>query len=255
MTSINSNIPNDIVSSCSGSDIINVVESQYEIHFNAGINQSSVSTLIEKLISLEEKIIKKHKNAKRKLADIEKDDDFDNFKFNIELPPIKLYITSPGGLVYQVFSLIDTIQNLRVPVHTICKGFVASAGTLLSLAGKKRYITENSYMLIHELRAGTWGKYSHMLESIENSKQLMEHIKSYYIARTKLTSAELEEQLKRDVTWNAQTCLEKGLVDEIIKSNKDKDKEKKPNETTNSSSNTSSSSNSSSNSSSSSSSS
>jgi ATP-dependent Clp protease protease subunit len=143
-----------------------------------------------------------------------------------------------------VFSLIDTIQNLRVPVHTICKGFVASAGTLLSLAGKKRYITENSYMLIHELRAGTWGKYSHMLESIENSKQLMEHIKSYYITRTKLTSAELEEQLKRDVTWNAQTCLEKGLVDEIIKSNKDKDKdkdkdkEKKPNETANTSSST-----------------
>ena len=92
--------------------------------------------------------VKKHKNAKRKLADIEKDDDFDNFKFNIELPPIKLYITSEGGLVYQVFSLIDTIQNLRVPVHTICKGFVASAGTLLSLAGKKRFITENSYMLI-----------------------------------------------------------------------------------------------------------
>jgi ATP-dependent Clp endopeptidase proteolytic subunit ClpP len=244
MTSINSNIPNDIVASCLSSDIINVVESQYEIHFNAGISQSSVSTLIEKLISLEEKIIKKHKNAKRKLADIEKDDDFDNFKFNIELPPIKLYITSPGGLVYQVFSLIDTIQNLRVPVHTICKGFVASAGTLLSLAGKKRYITENSYMLIHELRAGTWGKYSHMLESIENSKQLMEHIKSYYITRTKLTSAELEEQLKRDVTWNAQTCLEKGLVDEIIKSNKDKDKdkdkdkEKKPNETANTSSST-----------------
>lgn len=224
----NSNI--DLSSSCS-SDIINVVESQYEIHFNAGISQSSVSSLIEKLISLEEKIIKKHKNAKRKLAEIEKDDDYENFKFNVDLPPIKLYISTPGGLVYQVFSLIDTIQSLRVPVYTICKGFVASAGTLLSLAGKKRFITENSYMLIHELRAGTWGKHSHMLESIENSKQLMEHIKSYYLSKTKISAAELEEQLKKDVTWNAQTCLEKGLVDEIIKSTKDK--EKKSNETTN----------------------
>ena len=210
-------------------DFINVNEIQYEIHFNAGINNKSVSTLIEKLLTLEEKILSKHKKIKRKFSDFEKDDDYENFKFSINLPVIKLYITSNGGLVYQVFSVIDTIQGMKVPVHTICKGFVASAGTLLSLAGKKRYITENSFMLIHELRAGTWGKFTHMVESIENSKQLMEHIKSYYLTRTKITKEELEEQLKKDVTWNAQICLEKGLVDEIIKYGKVKkdDKENK----------------------------
>ena len=72
-------------------------------------------------------------------------------------------------------------------------------------------------MLIHELRAGHWGKYTHLAESFDNCKQLMEHIKSYYLARTNMTSEELDEQLKKDVCWNAQTCLEKGLVDEIIK--------------------------------------
>ncbi len=203
-------------------DFINVNENQYEIHFNAGINHKSISTLIEKLLGLEEKILKKHKKMKRKLSDIENDDDYENFKLNVNLPPIKLYITSPGGLVYQVFSAIDTIQGMKVPVHTICKGFVASAGTLLSLSGKKRYITENSFMLIHELRAGTWGKFTHMVESLENSRQLMEHIKSYYLTRTKITKEELDEQLKKDVTWNAQVCLDKGLVDEIIKFGKGK---------------------------------
>ncbi len=210
-------------------DFINVNETQYEIHFNAGINQKSISTLIEKLLGLEEKILKKHKKAKRKLSDMENDDDYENFKFNVNLPAIKLYISSNGGLVYQVFSAIDTIQGMKVPVHTICKGFVASAGTLLSLAGKKRYITENSFMLIHELRAGTWGKFTHMVESIENSKQLMEHIKSYYLSRTKITKEELDEQLKKDVTWNSQVCLEKGLVDEIIRYGKSK-KDDKSNE-------------------------
>ena len=51
------------LSSINNPDTINVVESQYEIHFNAGINKNSVSTLIEKLISLEEKIIKKLCNS------------------------------------------------------------------------------------------------------------------------------------------------------------------------------------------------
>ncbi len=73
-------------------------------------------------------------------------------------------------------------------------------------------------MLIHELRSGVWGKYTYMVENMENSKQVMEHIKSYYLKRTKISKEELDEQLKKDIIWDAQVCLEKGLVDEIIKS-------------------------------------
>ena len=215
----------------SSHETINVDEQTNSIYFNAGINPKTMSLLIEKLLTMEQKILKKQKNLKRKFKEIkadeknkdkDKDKDKDSedyeeqFEVKIEPKPIMLYITSNGGYVYQVFSAIDTIRGMKVPVHTVCKGFVASAGTLLSLAGKKRYITESSYMLIHELRAGHWGKFTHLSESLENSKQLMEHIKSYYLARTSMTSDELDEQLKKDVSWNAKTCLEKGLVDEII---------------------------------------
>jgi ATP-dependent protease ClpP protease subunit len=106
---------------------------------------------------------------------------------------------------------------MTIPVHTICKGIVASAGTLLSLAGNRRFITENSYMLIHELRTGSWGKFSFIKDNFDNYTSLMEHIKNYYVSNTKLTREELDVQLAKDLTWNAETCLEKGLVDEIIK--------------------------------------
>jgi ATP-dependent Clp protease protease subunit len=202
-------------------EIINMDENSNSIYFNAGVNPRTMSTLIDKLLSLEQKLLKKQKKYKRKFKELSKDDDSndcdDQFDIKIEPKPILLYITSNGGYVYQVFSAIDTIRGMKIPVHTICKGFVASAGTLLSMAGKKRFITENSYMLIHELRAGHWGKFTHLSESMENSKQLMEHIKSYYLARTTMTAEELDEQLKKDISWNAQMCLEKGLVDEIIK--------------------------------------
>jgi len=202
----------------SGQETVKIDESTNSIYFNAGINPKTMSQLIENLMSLEQKILKKQKTLKRKFND-DKDiiDLEEQFEIKIEPKPIILYITSNGGYVYQVFSAIDTIRGMKVPVHTVCKGFVASAGTLLSLAGKKRFITESSYMLIHELRSGCWGKFTHLTESVENSKQLMEHIKSYYISKTKMTSDELDEQLKKDICWNAEMCLEKGLVDEIIK--------------------------------------
>ena len=87
-------------------------------------------------------------NVTNVLEGLDLDDQFD---IKIEPKPITLYITSNGGYVYQVFSTIDTIRGMKIPVNTVCKGFVASAGTLLSLAGKKRLITESSYMLIHEI--------------------------------------------------------------------------------------------------------
>ena len=193
-----------------------------EIHFNAGINEESMSKLIEDLIIMENKINTKKRTLKRKIREFEKTTDnanefIDNYEINVKPKPIKLFITSPGGLIYQVFSAIDTIKNMTVPVHTICKGIVASAGTLLSLAGKRRYITENSYMLIHELRSGCWGKYSYLKDQMENSTNLMEHIKKYYIENTKLTREELDVMLVKDLTWNAQKCVDVGLVDEIIK--------------------------------------
>lgn len=210
-------------------DSINIDDNTSSIYFNAGINPRTMSELTKKLLSMEQRILRKKKSLKRKIDEVKKTDkdkdksnteheDYEEqFEIKVEPKPINLYITSNGGLVYQVFGAIDTIRGMKVPVHTICKGFVASAGTLLSLAGKRRYITESSYMLIHELRAGHWGKFTHLSESLVNSKQLMEHIKNWYIERTKMTAEELEEQLKKDVSWNAQMCLDKGLVDEIIK--------------------------------------
>jgi ATP-dependent Clp protease protease subunit len=214
------NIMQKTLDTASERGMITVCEKDNTIHFNTGINPKTISELIEKLQLLEGNALRRQKKLKRKLSDFMEDDknadESEAVDIVVKIKPITLYITSNGGWVYQAFAAIDTIRSLKVPVNTVCKGFVASAGTLLSLAGKKRYITENSYMLIHELRSGTWGKYSQMAEDMENSRDLMTHIRDYYVKYTNMSADELDEQLKRDVCWNAATCLEKGLVDEII---------------------------------------
>ena len=214
---------------CNEPEIIDVKEKDCTIYFNSAITANSMSKLVFALHKLEDKILKQNKRLKRKIKELSKsdnkndknnkydsDDEDDYDRIKIEPKEIKLYITSYGGYLYQVFTTIDFIKNLKVPVHTICTGIVASAGTLLSLAGSRRSITKNSYMLIHELRGGSWGKFSGLSDSFQNQQQLMDHIINYYVENTKITREELEEQLKKDITWNADICLEKGLVNEII---------------------------------------
>ena len=71
-------------------------------------------------------------------------------------------------------------------------------------------------MLVHQLSGHMWGKYQEMEDDMENSKMLMNKIKDIYKKHTKIPKNKLDEILKRDIWWDAQQCLEYGMIDEII---------------------------------------
>jgi ATP-dependent Clp protease protease subunit len=135
-----------------------------------------------------------------------------------EPKPLKIFINSNGGDVFAAIPLIDAIKNSKIPIHTYVEGMAASAASLISMVGHKRYITKNSFMLIHELRTGVQGTYSDIMDEKENCDKLMQVIKKIYLERTagKLESDVLEKILKRDIILTADECSNYGLVDEII---------------------------------------
>lgn len=136
--------------------------------------------------------------------------------FGIENPVIKLHITSYGGSVIAALSAIDCIQESKVPIHTIIDGYAASAATLISVHGVKRFIKKNASMLIHQLRSGVWGKMSEIEDDYLNLKKTDELIKKIYLDKTKLKKKDINNILKRDLDWDASECLKNGLVDEIL---------------------------------------
>ena len=131
---------------------------------------------------------------------------------------LKIFINSNGGDVFAAIPLIDAITNCSVPIHTFVEGMAASAASLLSMMGHKRFITKNSFMLIHELRTGVQGTYSDIMDEKENCDKLMDVIKKIYLEKTKgnLESDTLEKILKRDIILTSEECKNYGLVDEII---------------------------------------
>ena len=46
------------------------------------------------------------------------------------------------------FYITDLIEKMETPVNTYVDGYAASAASLISVVGKKRYMTQNSLMLI-----------------------------------------------------------------------------------------------------------
>ena len=111
---------------------------------------------------------------------------------------------------------MDTILRTKVPIHTYVDGFAASAATFLSVVGSKRFMSRNSYMLIHQLSSQLWGKYSEIEDEKKNLDLMMETIKNVYREYTRVPMDKIDEILKHDLLWDAKQCLEYGLIDEII---------------------------------------
>jgi ATP-dependent Clp endopeptidase proteolytic subunit ClpP len=169
-----------------------------KIYYYSGVSRESVVELNHKLGELEAK----HLTVSNVLE--------------IEPPPIRLYINSGGGSITAGIASMDTISRCKVPVYTYVDGFCASAATFLSIVGVKRYISKNSYMLIHQLSSNLWGKYSEIEDEKKNLDLMMETIRNVYTEYTKVPIEELDEILKHDLMWDAKTCLKYNLVDRIV---------------------------------------
>ena len=76
-----------------------------ELLLSDSISQGSVKTIIENIFEINE-------------DDREKEEIYKNW----ERKPIKLFINSYGGCVYDGLALIDVIKRSKTPVHTICVG-------------------------------------------------------------------------------------------------------------------------------------
>jgi len=131
-------------------------------------------------------------------------------------PPLHLRINSYGGSVFAAFGSIDYIMKSKTPVYTYIDGCAASAGTIMSVCGAKRFMGENAYMLVHQLSSGSWGKFNELQDDMKNNENLMKRIKEIYNAKTKIPKAKMDDLLKHDLWWDAKTCLKYGLVDEIL---------------------------------------
>ena len=169
-----------------------------EIYFYGGINKESSLRLRTELRKME---------LKHTVFSINN---------SCEAIPIKLFINSEGGEVACALSIVDFIKRSEVPIYTIIEGETASAATLISVVGHKRYMTSNAHVLIHQIRGGIWGKMQEFEEEMKNMKTYSSKLIKIYKDHSNLEEKKLDKILKKDIVWNSAKCLKYGIIDEII---------------------------------------
>lgn len=152
-----------------------------------------------------------------------------SLKTSIVVPkPLYLHITSMGGDLLAGFMAYDYIKNSNIPIYTVAEGYTVSAGSIMFMAGERRLMTENSYLLIHQLNQTSFGRetFHDMMDNATNTIEFMSRLYSIYLNNLRynrkkvnkedvLTKEKLENHLLHDIYWNINTCIRYGLVDDV----------------------------------------
>jgi hypothetical protein len=172
-----------------------------DIYFHCEVTEESVLELNLKLKKLATELRHKHLDL-----------GLDHIK-----PEIRIFIKSEGGDLHSGLSAMDCISSQKsVKVRTIADGVCASAASFILLGGRTRYMTPNSYVLIHQLNMdGQWGKFEDFKDQMGNLEQFMERFRKIYLEETRVPERKLKKLLKRDMYMDSKRCLDWGVVDDL----------------------------------------
>ena len=139
--------------------------------------------------------------------------------------PIYLYISSPGGDVYEGLGLVSAIQASITPIKTICLGQACSMALIIFLSGHERYCMPNSIFLMHEGTEGIWGdSSSKVAETITfHSGSLAKKIEEIILSKTNITKKQYKEKYKIEWYFLSDEAKKLGITDYIINQDCDLD--------------------------------
>src|SRR3970282_1960412 len=132
--------------------------------------------------------------------------------------PIRMYINSPGGMIYAGMAIYDTMQQLSAPVQTTAVGVTASFGTVLLAAGKlgQRYALPNATIHMHQPHGRTQGQATDIeIQTKENLRQ-SEKINSIMAKHTGQPMETIERDVEGNVSMAAQAPRNNGVVQNAL---------------------------------------
>jgi ATP-dependent Clp protease protease subunit len=135
---------------------------------------------------------------------------------------IRIYINSPGGDIYALLSIYDTMQYVRNDVSTTVMGMAASAAAVILSAGTrgKRYSLPNSRILIHQPRGQAGGQAADIEIWAREVLGLRARLDEILAQHTGQTIEKIKTDTDRDFIMTAEQAKEYGMVDEVITARK-----------------------------------
>ncbi len=132
---------------------------------------------------------------------------------------IFFYINSPGGSVYDLLAIYDTMNYVKPDVQTIVTGLAASAAAVLAASGAKgkRFALPHSKIMIHQPHGGGMqGTITDQEINLKEALRIKETLEKIMVKNTGQKPDRIHVDMERDFYMTADEAKKYGVVDDVI---------------------------------------
>lgn len=129
---------------------------------------------------------------------------------------VELHIHCPGGDVFEGNVIYNAILQSKKPVDVYIDGMAASMASIVMLAGRKIYMAENAFVMIHSPYTFASGTSDDLEKSVHLLRSMEEAFVAAYCKRTGKEAEAVREWMKGDNWFTAKEALAEKLIDGIV---------------------------------------
>ena len=133
---------------------------------------------------------------------------------------IRVFINSPGGSADGGFAIFDVIRFIKPPVKTIAAGLVASAASIILIAGKRenRFALPHCRILLHQPSTHLQGSASDLEITATEILKLRQKANELIAAETGQAIDKVAADTNRDYWMGPDEAKAYGLLGKVIRS-------------------------------------
>lgn len=131
---------------------------------------------------------------------------------------ISIEIQSDGGDLFSGCGCYDWIMKFKrensLQIHMFAIGLVASAATMIYMAGDIREMGDNSYLLIHNLSTSnpSTQHFNIIKQNFENDKMLSNNLTNFYKKHCSIPDSVLKDMMNKDIYITSDLCAKYGIT-------------------------------------------
>lgn len=135
---------------------------------------------------------------------------------NPDAPEIILHINSPGGSVYEGYTIYNLLKTSGKKVTAKIEGYCASIATLIALSAEEIEMMPLAQWLIHNPFTAVEGTAEDLQGAIEELKRIESVLVGVYVSRTGKPEEEIRDLMKEDKFISAEQAVEMGFATRVL---------------------------------------
>ena len=135
---------------------------------------------------------------------------------------INVMINSPGGSGGDGLTIASLLQRHSAYVTAYVDGMACSIASVIACSADKLVMGRSSLLMVHNALTYTYGSAKDLRKQADDLDAVTASLRQMYLMKAgdKLTEEKIKELMDNESWLSAKECVELGLCDEILESNK-----------------------------------